>query len=105
MVSAMTSLLRFTDLLARVDTYRFMVVMPATSGTVASATVSAVAHSVSSIAATAAGDSDAEGWATSAVVTIPPEQRCNAEKVFSAVEGVLVEAKAAGDTLRTRELG
>jgi GGDEF domain-containing protein len=105
MVSAMTSLLRFTDLLARVDTYRFMVVMPATSASVASATVSAVAHAVSSIAATAVGSIDAAGWATSAIVTIPPEQRCNVERVFSAVEGVLGEAEAAGDSQRTRELG
>lgn len=105
MVSAMTSLLRFTDLLARIGTYRFMVVMPATSGSVASATVSAVAHAVSSIAATAAGASDTAGWATSAIVTIPPEQRCNAQKVFSAVEEVLAEAETAGDALRTRELG
>jgi PleD family two-component response regulator len=103
MVSVMTSLLRFTDLLARIDTHRFMVVMPATAQSVAAATVSAVAHAVSSIA-TAACEGRESDWVTSAVVTVMPDRRCAGESVFSSAEALLEETRAAGEAFGAREL-
>jgi GGDEF domain-containing protein len=104
MVSAMTSLLRFTDLLARVDTHRFAVVMPSTTNSAARATVSAIVNAVSSIA-TAAADGVASSWVTAAVVSLPAGYRCDADIAFSTAEDLLGDTRAAGETLGVHELG
>jgi GGDEF domain-containing protein len=104
MVSAMTSLLRFTDLLARIDTHRFAVVMPATTASTAKATVSAIANAISSIA-TGAADGVASRWVTAAVVTLPAGYRCDSDIVFSAAEELLGDVRSAGDSIGVRELG
>jgi GGDEF domain-containing protein len=104
MVSAMTSLLRFTDLLARIDTHCFAVVMPATTNSTAKAAISAVANAISSIA-TGAADGVASRWVTAAVVTIPAGYRCDSDIVLSTAEELLGDVRSAGESLGVRELG
>jgi GGDEF domain-containing protein len=103
--SATTSLLRFTDLLVRLDGDRLAVVMPATSSAAACASVSALADAVAGIAL-AAGCGDAPASATSAVVTLlPGHGRCSAGEAFAAVIALLGDAQSAGEPLAALELG
>lgn len=102
-VSAMTSLLKFTDLLARIDTHRYAVVMPATAGGTAVATMSAIADAVSAIAS-AAADGKQSKWATTAVVTLPAGYRCDADFAFGAAEELLGELHSSGKSVGARQL-
>lgn len=101
----MTSLLRFTDLMVRLDDgHKFAVVMPATSSSVASAKTAALAGAATGVA-TAASGGEKSDWATSAVITLPPgPQRCGAESAFSAVEALLGDARTSGKALAVGEL-
>lgn len=103
MVSAITPLLRFTDLLARIDTHCFVVVMPATSASMAKMIVMEIADAVSAIA-TAASDGVASEWVVAAAVTLVPGYRCNGGVAFAAAENLLGDVHASGDSFGAREL-
>jgi GGDEF domain-containing protein len=101
----MTSLLRFTDLMVRLDDgHKFAVVMPATSSSVASAKTAALAGAAAGVAAAATGG-EQSSWATSAVVTLPPgPARCGAASAFLAAEALLGDAHSSGKALAVSEL-
>jgi PleD family two-component response regulator len=102
-VSAITSATRLTDLLARVDTHRLALVMPATSAETAEAVTSEIATGVSAVATSAAGGVASE-WLAVAVIVLPPRSRCDAGTVFAEAEGLLGELRASGRSTGIRRL-
>ncbi len=102
-VSAITPLLRFTDLLARIDTHCFAVVLPGTSVSMAKMIVMEIADAVSAIATAASGGVASE-WVVAAAVTLAPGYRCDGSVAFAAAEGLLGDVHASGDFFGSREL-
>jgi GGDEF domain-containing protein len=102
-VSAITSLLRLTDLLVRVDGFKLLAIMPGTSRAAACATAEQICESVRRLRPWADGSQADALSVASGVLTIMPstDLHCDPESAFAAAQELADEALAAGACARS----